>query len=335
MNSKSLVRLLLGALLAVLFTWLIVRQIDWHGLVAALAATQYAWVLAALGAFCVGYSCRIARWRSMLAKDVPGISWFTCAGPLLASFAANNVLPFRAGDVLRAFAFNSRLGTTSGTVLATLFVERLLDLLMVLVLLGAALTAFSLNAASFAGVGAGFLFALALAIFGVLVFPQAFSPLARGVTALIAHFAPGIGEKLRAEVNKGLATLAHLAKGGSMLRLVGWSLTAWLAEGFVFYFAGLALPDLIAPQAGWLALPVGTLATLIPSTPGYVGTFDYFTVHAMTALANSTVAATAFALVVHLLLWLPPTILGGLYLVVNPLARDIRAAKEQEREEEQ
>jgi len=63
----------------------------------------------------------------------------------MASFAANNVLPFRAGDVLRSFAFNRKLGTTSGVVIATLFVERLLDLLILLILLGAALAFFNLD----------------------------------------------------------------------------------------------------------------------------------------------------------------------------------------------
>ncbi|HSC81948.1 MAG TPA: lysylphosphatidylglycerol synthase domain-containing protein, partial [Chitinolyticbacter sp.] len=64
-------------------------------------------------------------------------------------------------------------------------------------------------------------------------------------------------------------------------------------------------------------LPVGTLATLIPSTPGYVGTFDYFTVRAMTALGNGQVVATAYALLVHALLWLPPTLAGGAYLLAT------------------
>ena len=115
-----------------------------------------------------------------------------------------------------------------------------------------------------------------------------------------------------------MLTLQHLAKGYTMFRLVLWSLAAWLAEGCVFWFAGLALSSIGAPLAGWLALPVGTLSTLIPSTPGYVGTFDYFTVRAMSALGNDTTPATAYALLVHILLWLPPTIIGGAYLLLHP-----------------
>jgi uncharacterized membrane protein YbhN (UPF0104 family) len=103
-----------------------------------------------------------------------------------------------------------------------------------------------------------------------------------------------------------------------MVRLVAWSLIVWLAEGCVFWFVGLALSSISTPEAGWLALPVGTLATLIPSTPGYVGTFDYFTVRAMTAMGNNAVASTAYALLVHVLLWSPPTLVGGLYLLLHP-----------------
>ncbi|TJZ77366.1 lysylphosphatidylglycerol synthase transmembrane domain-containing protein [Chitiniphilus eburneus] len=317
MKPKQAARLGLGILLAVFFLWLIARQIDPAALVQAFAGTRGGWVALALAMFCVGYACRIARWRAMLARDNPALRWSNCAGPLLASFAANNVLPFRAGDVLRAFAFNARLGTSAGTVLATLFVERLLDLLMVLVMLGAALAAFGLEASRFAGLGSAALITVALAILVLLLFPQLFAPLARLAGKLAGRVSPTLGEKLSTEIERGLATLGHLAAGSTMARLVGWSLAAWIAEGTVFWMAALALPELTTAAAGWLALPVGTLATLIPSTPGYVGTFDYFTVRAMTALGNGQAAATAYAFLVHALLWLPPTVVGGLYFLAS------------------
>ena len=99
-----------------------------------------------------------------------------------------------------------------------------------------------------------------------------------------------------------------------MIKLIAWSVAVWLAEGCVFWFSALALSSIKFPIAGWFALPVGTLATLIPSTPGYVGTFDYFTVRAMTSMGNSHIASTAYAILVHVLLWLPPTLIGGVYL---------------------
>jgi hypothetical protein len=320
MTAKKLLRLLLGVLLAAAFVWLIAHQIKPEEIERAFRGTDPWWIAAALAAFATGYSCRIKRWQIMLGRDNPSLKWNHCAGPLLASFAANNVLPFRAGDVLRSFAFNRKLGTGSGIVIATLFVERLLDLLMVLVLLGATLAVFGMDSTRFAGVGSMVLIAGAAAILVVLLFPRFFAPIALFVGRLASRISPKLGEKLSAEIQKSLGTLEHLAKGSTMLKLVSWSLLAWLSEGCVFWFAALALPSVSMPSAGWLALPVGTLATLIPSAPGYVGTFDYFTVRAMTTLGNTTAASTAHALLVHALLWLPPTLIGGTYLLLRRVA---------------
>ncbi len=318
MNSRKMFRIGLGVIIAAAFIWLISRHISLKELHSAFGGTDLVWITAGFLAFAVGYSCRIERWRLMLLRENQELSWGRCAGPLLASFAANNVLPFRAGDVLRAFAFNDRLGVSSGIVVATLFVERLLDLLMVLILLGAALTLFGLDAGNFAGVGGTTLLLATLVILFLLLYPRLLSRFLLSVSGLAAHLAPRLGHRLRHEVEKSLATLEHLAQGRNMVRLVAWSLLAWLAEGAVFWCAGLALASIAKPLAAWLALPVGTLATLIPSTPGYVGTFDYFTVRAMLALDNAVTAATAYALLVHAMLWLPPTLLGGLYLLLHP-----------------
>jgi hypothetical protein len=159
---------------------------------------------------------------------------------------------------------------------------------------------------------------MAFGILLLLLFPRLFMPVAIHLAKLIMRFAPKLGAKLVREVDKSFATLLHLAKGGTMVRLVIWSVAAWLAEGCVFWCAALAISSIPAPEAGWLALPVGTLATLIPSTPGYVGTFDYFTVRAMTVLGNDQVVSTAYAFLVHSLLWFPPTLIGGFYLILHP-----------------
>lgn len=315
MKAGHIVRSVLGIVCAIFFVWLIARQIDLAELKSAFKSTKTIWVIAALGAFCIGYACRIARWRRMLAQDNAELTWTLCAGPLLASFAINNILPFRSGDVMRAFAFNRHLGTSSGIVLASLFVERLLDLLMVLLILGSALALFNLDFERFSGLSSILLISLSLLIVLLLLFPKLFAPIVLLVSKVLIKLAPGFGNKLSTELNKGMTTLTHLAKKGTMLHLIIWSIAAWSAEGVVFWCAAMALPDIQSPLAGWLALPVGTLATLIPSTPGYIGTFDYFTIKAMTTLGNTTSISTAYALLVHALLWFPPTITGGLYLI--------------------
>lgn len=321
MTWRQTVRLTIGIVLAGVFVWLVARQIDLEQLRNGFAETDLVWILAAIVAFSIGYACRIERWRVMLKPDQSDLEWSQCAGPFLGSFAANNVLPFRAGDVLRAFAFNRRLGVSSGIVVATLVVERLLDLLMVLVFLGIALALFGLKVTVFAGVGSAVLLAVAIGIIVLLLYPRLFAWAALGVGRLCARAVPRLGDRLQDEINNSVSTLFHLANGGTMAKLITWSLAAWLAEGCVFWCAAMAVAPLNAPVAAWLAFPVGTLATLIPSTPGYVGTFDFFTIHAMATMGNSMTAATAYGLLVHALIWIPPTLLGGVYLLFHPVRK--------------
>lgn len=316
MKIKQLAQVGLGLTCAAFFLWLIIQQTEFTELKKTLQNTNSGWIIVAFHAFCLGYACRITRWHIMLKQDNPTLAWRQCAGPFLASFAINNLLPLRAGDLMRAFTFNQQLKTRSGTVLASLFVERLLDLLVILMILSSTLAWFSLALQNFTQIGSWVLALLSLLIIFMLLVPKIFVPFALVFELLITRFIPNRGKKITAEINKGITTLTQFAKTGVMLRLIFWSCLAWLAEGLVFLCVALALPDIGKPLASMLALPIGTLSTLIPSTPGYIGTFDYFVIKVMTLLGNQVSPSTAYALLVHALLWTPITLIGSFYLLL-------------------
>ncbi|PPQ32291.1 hypothetical protein CCR94_06215 [Rhodoblastus sphagnicola] len=315
----------IGLALTCLFLWLGFRQIQVEQVSAAISQARASWVIGALVAFLLGYSCRVARWRVMLCAHNPKLTWRDCAGPLFASVAANNLLPFRMGDLVRSFGFCKQLGVSQGVAVTTLFVERLLDLLMVLLFLAAALAVF----------GGGGLIRLSSLIpvvtiaglAGLLLFPAVFERIALHLTAALRRFLPGLSEGLSREIHRGAETIGHVSIPATMFRLLGWSALAWLCEGLVFWFCALALPTVQNPAGAWLALPVGTLATVIPSSPGFVGTFDYFTAQALMRSGDSFATGAAFAVLVHLLLWLPPTLLGGLHLLSHPVKGLLKTEK--------
>lgn len=316
-SVKKILKPILGFVFAVIFMVLIFNKVNFSEVSEASAGISWNWIFMALLMFGVGYFLRILRWKTMLQVDNPAIIWSDCAGPLLASFALNNVLPFRLGDIARAFAFNSKLGVDSGGVLATLLVERLFDLLMVLFFLLAALYFFRLNALQIFGVGVVALFFLVAAIVLTLNFPRLFFPIGIYFCSLISKLFPSIGAAFTKFLRNIFLVLDRLSRGRVMMILTFWSFVIWMAEGCVFWFIAIGLPSISDSSAAWLALPVGTLATLIPSSPGYVGTFDYFVIQSMHSLGNSLAGSAALAFIVHALLWFPPTIIGGLYLVIN------------------
>ncbi len=320
MKYNKLFRFLLGMVSALFFISLIVNKSGSVELKIALSKIEVQWIAPALMALLVGYAIRIERWRLMLSVDNNNITWRNCAGPLLGSFAMNNILPFRAGDFMRAFAFNKQLGVTPSGVLATLLVERLFDLLMVLLFLIAGLHYFVIEIGMLFDIGEFALILFAIAIITLLAIPRLLFQPSLFICMFISKIAPRIAVRLRAILEHIFSVLNHLAGSKMILTLLGWSSLAWLAEGCVFWFVAISFPDLQNAAAAWLALPVGTLSTLIPSTPGYIGTFDFFTSETMQVLHNSAAGSIAFALLVHLTIWAPITIIGGFYLLLNSLA---------------
>lgn len=316
---KKYLRLLLGIAIAVVFAVLIAQQVDVAEISKVLSATRTGWLWVALASFFFGYTCRIWRWQVLLQPVNKNIRWRDCAGPFMASFALNNVLPFRAGDVVRAFAFSARLGVGTGPVLATLLIERLLDLLAVLLALAFALW-ISAPTGSLAGLSAWaapLILFTASFIFGLILMPKLFHWPIQVIVRLLACLAPSIAQKIGDEAERAFAALAAYADWRLLAGMLLWTLGAWLGEMGLFLSVAMAIPDLQHILGALLALPLATLATLIPSTPGYVGTFDYFAKLALEQTGNGTAAATVFALLAHLLLWLPPTIIGGAYLLLQ------------------
>jgi glycosyltransferase 2 family protein len=318
---KKISRIFIGVVVAVFFVWLIFKNVNFHDLVVNFKQVKIPYIAGAIFVFFAGYCCRIERWRLMLLQENPRLQWKNCAGPLMASVAANNILPFRAGDILRAFAFNRRLEISAYTSLTSLFVERLLDLLMVVLFLGIALIYLGMDSSALVGVGGSMLIVAAIVILFLLFFPGTFRRPAFFISDLIYKLNTRLGRKFKEELLNFFFALDHTSQRKTISKLVLWSFLAWIGEGLVFWFVALSLPDISNDLASWVALPVGTLSTIMPGTPGYLGTFDYFTAQSMIAMGNLSTSSVAFAFIVHAVLWLPPTLTGGIYLIVNPIKK--------------
>ena len=76
---------------AAFFIWLTARQIDPTDFFRAFKGSRPERIGLAFITFVIGYGCRVTRWHIMLLSDNPQLRWANCAGPLLASFAANSL----------------------------------------------------------------------------------------------------------------------------------------------------------------------------------------------------------------------------------------------------
>ncbi len=318
---KRWARPLVGLGVTGVFVWLLAQQVEAGPLRTALARLSPGALALAVGFLAVGYFVRIVRWWRLLRVLDPEVPLRACAWPFLVSVAANNLLPFRAGDALRVVGFRRELRAPAMRVLGTLMIERLLDLTVLLAVFftgllgvptGVMPDGFVRIAALLAGATAGLLI-------GLFLFA---THLRRAVPWVIRRLPlpPRLADRIAPHLDDLLATVGILKSPIISAQLLLLSALVWAAEGLVFVTVAHALQVGGAPAAPWFALAVGTLATLLPSSPGYVGTFDYFAVLGLTAYGANRETATAFAVVVHLVLWLPLTAAGLLYFV-RPGAR--------------
>lgn len=307
------------------FAWLFLRQADMGKIGAALSGISILPLLIAVGFLAVGYTIRIFRWWWILRTLEPKVTFGSCAWPFLVSISLNNLLPFRAGDAVRVMGFRNELRSSAMRLLGTLFIERLLDLMTLLAvffvcLLGVAEGKVPENFVRLASMVAA---AGVVAVFGILLF-------SRAVKRLIHRFADntyfvrhGWSETLKRSSDHFLDVLGLLRTPVLTFQLIGLSLLVWLFEGAVFATVAHSLTSQLPLASAWFALATGTLATLLPSSPGYVGTFDYFTMLGLVAYGADRDHAAAFAIIVHVILWLPLTVVGMMYFL-RPGARMLR-----------
>lgn len=316
MPRKRWLRPLAGLLVAAVFVYLTFGQLHWNEIEAVLESASMPPLLFALAALTAGFFVRILRWWWMLRALEPELRLHQCARPFLVSIAVNNTMPLRAGDLVRAFGFTHALRSPPMRVIGTLVVERVLDMFVLLAfffvgLLGVAAGAFP---QAFVTTGA-VLGTLCLA--GILVLILVPDRLERSFLGLLQTrplAKQPWKDRATALVEEFFAGLSLLRSPVRALQLLALSLVAWTLEGTMFAAVAWSLQTDASPLGPWFALSTGTLATLLPSSPGYVGTFDYFAMLGLVGYGASRTAAAAFALLVHLILWLPVTLVGAAYL---------------------
>ena len=312
-------KLSIGLAVTVGFFWLLLRELDMAALGDAIAAMSLAFLPAALVVLFVGWMLRVIRWWWMLRQLEPSVRLSACFVPFISAMAVNNVAPFRAGDVWRVVGFQRQLQSPALRVAGTVVVERLLDLTVLLSLFFWGLLALP------EGTFSRHFVLGATVLFGVLA----------AVTLGLFLFLPLLGRlHVRLSTHRFLSSrrwwrvaskhIAYLIEAIGIVRslrtflvLAVLSVVSWGCEGAVFMMVAAALDVEAGAFAAWFSMAAGTLATTIPSTPGFMGTFDYFSAQGMEAYGAPAEVAAAFALVIHAVLWAPGTIIGVIGLLLS------------------
>ncbi len=310
MNVK--IQVLIGGGVSFLCLYLALRGVNLSEVLSILTTVKVSSIILMTVVFVFSFVLRAMRWQLLLAP-VKTISVHSLFASTMIGFLANNVLPLRAGEIVRGYAIARTEKISVSSALATLIIERLLDGIVISLFMVALLVVFpfpawlvDLNYVVLAlyyvwvGVSLGLLWAIGN------------EDLWERIVRLLPTFVRQKSEMIMSNLAGGFQNLVDKRKifWVGVLSLAHWLVIA-LYYWIVFQACGFSLPFL----AAFVVLAVLTLGIMLPAAPGYVGNFQYFTVVALSFFAVSKQDALGLSFVAHAGQFIPVTIIGLFYVI--------------------
>jgi uncharacterized protein (TIRG00374 family) len=317
----------LGCLVSIVVVAVIAFSFDWRRVAEELRGFDAVCLIPALALYLGGFVLRGIRWQCMLAP-LKRIRFTSSFSVIMIGFMANNILPLRMGEFVRAWALKRKEGVSGSAGFATIVIERVYDGLT-LVGLFVMVLLFSVTSPEvkrYAALGAPvFLAAYGLLLYAAFREEQA----ARFVKGLIRILPGGIRGRLDALVDSFFPGLRFLSSWRSQGAVIALSFAIWFMEGCVFWIVMRGFDMAAPPYAAFFTLVIVNIAIMVPAMPGYVGTFDLPAVVALAPFGVGKNAAISYIFVVHALQYVSVTALG-LYFM-NASGWSLREIEEAEK----
>jgi len=311
-------RLLLTLGISALFVLVVGSSVDFRETRKALDSGNYAYIPLAVLLSLLTNILRSYRWKYVL-NPLQRVSVQRLFSGVAVGYMANNVLPARLGEVVRSYYLGKKEGLSKSSVLATIVVERLFDGLTLLIFL--ALISLFFNFPDWVK-AVGWLTAAVLiafsAVLGVLVVKREST---LGLVERVTAWLPGpVAERVHDLTGSFLTGLAILNHVRDTLLVLTFSVLGWIVEAGTYYVVGLCFDFHLPVYGAMIAVAIVNFGILLPAAPGYIGTFEFFSVSALGLVAIDKSVALSYALVLHAVLIVPITLIGMVYFLKDQVS---------------
>jgi len=278
-----------GIAITVVFIWLVIRDVDFALVVAAIRDANWLLLVGlSLPSYLAVVQLRAMRWRH-LTDPVQPIGLRPLFRATAVGFMANNIFPLRLGEVIRPWYLGREVGAPSAALFGTVILERVIDTISVI---GLAVTAIALRGAGEGGV---------LAQVAIALIPVALTPLIGLVVLRMApHLVIGLASWLLKPfpARFGDYVIDILGRFGDGLGAL---------KGGAHLFVGSPFETLVA---AWITLATVGMAVAIPSAPGFFGTYHAACRLALEPFGVPPEEAVALGTLLHGTFWVTLTLLG-------------------------
>jgi len=306
----------LGFAISIVCLYFAFRGIEWIQVFVTFRKTNFFWLILSLLFQLLSLAIAGFRWKTVI--NLPEVSWASASASMMVGLMVNNILPGRMGEFVRPILLGQEIKRSKAFLFATVVTDRISDLL-VLVILG--LLSFGMFplipwAREMSIIG-GWILILAFFVIGVF----SYSNVGLKIEKIICQYgSTRFYEKVANALQKfrlGFRSFQSIQRGTAV---IGLSWLVWAAWFLCLYY-GLSAFKLTLPIWGMiLLLSTLNLGGLVPSSPGYTGTYHLLAILVLSNFAIKKEEALSFILVFHALWYVPQTLLGLIILIKKNLS---------------
>ena len=308
------VAIAVGMIISAVFLFLTFRDLKPDQFFASLLDVNPLLILIAVPVYFVAVAVIALRWQYLL-RSVKLVPLRALTELVTICYMGNGIYPLRAGEALRIYLVwrNHQVPLASAAVIA--MIERSLDGLVML-----AFILFSLPIIDFQAPEIDVIVALASPLFicAALIFffmavnPRLFRRIARAVLKILP---PGLSKRVSTISEDMITGLAGLRRPNQLFGTVSSSFATWFIEAGVYWIVMFAFGLDLNFAVALLVMGAVNLAGVVSAAPGQVGIYEFVVSAILIALGIPPAVAASYAIVVHLVIWIPTTTIGfGLLL---------------------
>ena len=310
--GSNTTRLIIGCLIGGVFLYLAGRKVDFSLMWEAFTKVNYGFVLLAVPVMFFSHFLRALRWRYLMdpIKRVDLASLFSA---LLIGYMANILMPAHLGELLRAYVLGKKRGVSASSTFATIVVERIIDVLALLLLMVFAVFVYPfpdwINKAGYAML----IGTVGLFVFLILL-KKYFAFFERFVRLFLKPLPKKLQEKLGRGIRSFVLGLVPLRSAWDYPVVAVLSVVIWACYGFIIHLVLYAFDFVSVYHLPWstslIVLVVTTIGIVVPSSPGYVGTYHWLCQISLAMFGVPAGPALSFAILTHGVNFLPVLIAG-------------------------
>ncbi|MBD3384004.1 flippase-like domain-containing protein [candidate division KSB1 bacterium] len=321
-DMKNRYKIILGVALSAFFLYLSLRKVDFGQMAEAFSRANYWYIVPAIVIVFLSHWLRAVRWKLLLYPiHVAATGRLYVA--LLLGYWANNFLPAHLGEFLRAYIISKKENISASSAFGTIVIERIIDVFTLLFLMAVTLIIFPFPAWV---TKSGYItFAVSILLLLLLIFMKKYNKKSVAILKkLVKPISESLYEKILLLMDSFFQGITPLKDGVHYVYVSFLSILIWACYAYVFYLSFQAFNFIDQFSLPWSAslvlLVITTIAVLVPSSPGYIGTYHYLCMLSLAQFNVPDSAALTYAFFVHGINFLPLLLIGFILIPFEGLS---------------